>query len=516
MIISEKNRILYYVAYVVFKRKLTLALLAMVTFSLIVFFTFLATPLYRASTMILIRPNPQQQLILFKDLATPGEEIGRVNPAANLIHILTSQQMAQEVVEQFKLDQRLREKKKESGEIRTVIKDTLIGILTYPLKILRNIVGGEKKPPDYFSKAVENLLKEGEDIQLEADTNVINLAIWESEPQLAANIANYMASRLIQKSAQMEQMNADQAFDFTGRQVADAENALAESERELWEYREKNNIVDLEQEKNAKLASLNLLEAEHINVKTRHLEAQAKLQEIRNTISIQKELLSKAPILTNNPVVKELIDSLNTGDIELAVALETYTEASENVKRLRAKALESRKKIEKELHSVMQNDSAVLQSIHPELASEYAQLRGDVAALAAKKDALKNEIDAIRAEALFLSGMETHLESLNRRKTTKEKLYTELLNKFSQLKVQKVSQMSGYDLKIIDKAFLPENARPRRPNWAMTIVFSFVASIFLGLGIVFSIEYWDESFKSPKEIEERIGLPVLCTVPDMD
>ncbi len=217
----EKNQILYYVLYVVFKRKVLLTLLCLVSFVLIIFFTFLRTPEYQASAKILIRPHPQQQLILFRDLATPGKEAVRVNPAANLIHILTSQEMARRVVERFKLGEKLH-KREKSQEFRVVIKDALSKVLTYPLMLLRRLRGAEKQSPNYVSKAMDELLTEAEDIQLEADTNIINLAIWEDNPELASDIANYMATLLIEKSTELEQSNATLAYDFTSRQLGGA------------------------------------------------------------------------------------------------------------------------------------------------------------------------------------------------------------------------------------------------------------------------------------------------------
>ncbi len=76
--------------------------------------------------------------------------------------------------------------------------------------------------------------------------------------------------------------------------------------------------------------------------------------------------------------------------------------------------------------------------------------------------------------------------------------------------------MSGYDLKIIDKAFIPEDASPDWPKWILVIPLGFMGSMLLSFGTVFFIEYWDESFKSPKEIEDRLGLPVLCTITDIN
>jgi uncharacterized protein involved in exopolysaccharide biosynthesis len=485
------------------------------SFALIIFFTFLTTPIYEATAKILIRPNPQLQLILFKDLATPGKEFPRINPAGNLIQILTSQEMAQQVVKKFRLDERLRKKTEEPEELRNVVKRSLVKAITYPIRVIQNLRKVEKRPPNYFADAVEYLIEEVEDIQLQEGTDVISLSIWEETPKLSSDIANYMAKRLIIKSHELDQSSAGNAYDFTKEQVQVAEKTLRISENELLRFKKKENIISLEEQKEAKLKELHRLEGEYINVKVALSEERAKLEQMRGEISRQKQILSHSTIVANNPVVTALRNSLNNTEIQLAGDLERFTKSSKNVKRLRAQSIEGRAKIKEELKKITQSDIATLYSIHSDLPNEYIQLTINVASLEAKKGALEKEIDTLKAETFSLSTKEIELEKLNRKIETNEKLHSSLSDKFSELEVQKASQMSGYDLKTIDTAFIPEDAKPDRPKWILVIPLGFIGSMLLGFGTVFFIEYWDESFKSPREIEERIGLPVLCTVPNM-
>lgn len=486
-----------------------------ISFCLIVFFTYLKTPTYKASAKILIRANPQQQLILFRDLSTPSRQMPAVNPASDLIQILTGQETAQQVVEKFQLDERLQKKAEKPQDLRGRIKKSLVVGVTSVPDLIRDIIGVEKEPRNYFADAVEELMKDAEDIQLEEKTNVINLSVWEETPSTAADIANYMTELLIEKSSELEQLNARKAYDFTKGQVKDAEKALDESEKALLEFRKRNKVISIEEEKDAKLLELQKVEGELIDAKTAYSEAQARLDDMNKKIATQKRLLLESPMLANNVVMKELVTSLNRAEVELAAELEKYTESSESVKALRAKTSENKAKIEKELKAMLQNDSAILQSVHPDLPNEYAHHTANVAALKAKKDALQEVKEALKAEAFSLSEMEAELERLERRKETNESLFANLLDKYSQLGVQQVSQISGYDLKIIDKAFVPEDARPDQPKWILVIPLGIMASLFLSIGAVFFIDYWDDTFKCPAEVEDRVDLPVLCTVPDI-
>lgn len=511
----EKNRILYHILYVIFRRKILLSFFCLISFVLIIFFTFLSTPVWEATAKILIRSHPQQQLILFRDLATPVRETSTVNPASNLVQMLTSQEIAQEIVKEFGLDERLRKKTEEPEKLRDVIKQFLFGVIKYPITLAKKIGILEDEPVNFFAEAVEELMEDAQDIELEEATNVINLSIWEQSPSVSSNVANFMAQLLIEKSTEFEQSNARTAYEFTNGQLMTAETALTNAEAELLRFKEKNKIISFEEQKKAKLDELHMVETEFINVKTELAQAQAKLNEMGKEIAAQKKLLIESPMFANNPVMKDLVTLLNNAEIQLSGDLEKYHESSQTVRMLRAQIAESREKIEKELKAIMQSDSATLRSVHSDLPNEYVQLAVNAASLAARKDALQKEMDRIKAEAVSFSAKEAELERFNRRVETNKKLYQNLFDKYSELEVQKASQISGYDLKIIDKAFVPEDENPDWPKWILVIALGFMGSLLLSFGAIFFIEYWNESFKSPNEIEERLALPVLCTVQDI-
>jgi succinoglycan biosynthesis transport protein ExoP len=509
----EKNRFLYDVLYVVFRRKVRLALLFGFSFGLVVFFASLTTPTFKATTKILVRPNPQQQLILFKNLATPGKENPSVNPSRNLIQILTGKQMAREVVEKFGLGERAERKANES---KSQIVEWVFDILNAIVSTVQRMIGIESHPHDYVSEAVKQFIEKAEDVQLEEESDVINLTIWEETPELSSDIANFMAHRLLERAIELEQENAREAYRFISDKITQAETELRNAEETLFAFRKQHGVINFTDQKQERLKNLTGVEDRFRILEVQIGENEAKLEEMHKRIEAQKKLLADAPVFSNNPVVKELVNAWNIQEIKLAGALERFTGSSEDVKTLKAQAAESKDRIEKQLAALLNSETAVLQSIHPNLASEYTDLVVETGGLRAKRAILESQISGLREEAFELAELEMELKNLNTRRAAKTTIYESLLGKFSQLEVQKVFDMIGaYDLKVVDKAYIPEDARPDRPEWSLLLPLGLVGSFLLSLGLVFFIEYWDESFKSPQDIEQKLDLDVLCTVPDM-
>ena len=73
------------------------------------------------------------------------------------------------------------------------------------------------------------------------------------------------------------------------------------------------------------------------------------------------------------------------------------------------------------------------------------------------------------------------------------------------------SIMKMDNVQFIDMAQVPQN--PIKPRPAMNIAISAVLGIMVSVFIIFLVEYFDNTIKTPEEIENSFGLPVLGSIP---
>jgi polysaccharide chain length determinant protein (PEP-CTERM system associated) len=74
-------------------------------------------------------------------------------------------------------------------------------------------------------------------------------------------------------------------------------------------------------------------------------------------------------------------------------------------------------------------------------------------------------------------------------------------------------RQGGDQFRIIDRAVLPE--RPVEPDMRKILLMTLFAALATGGGLVFMLEYFDNSFKNIDAIESFLGLPVLATIPEI-
>lgn len=75
--------------------------------------------------------------------------------------------------------------------------------------------------------------------------------------------------------------------------------------------------------------------------------------------------------------------------------------------------------------------------------------------------------------------------------------------------VQRIVKASGVE--VIDKAILPTN--PIKPNKIMNVLIAIVLGVMVSVFIIFLIEALNTKIKEPKDIEEKLGIPVFGVVP---
>jgi capsular polysaccharide biosynthesis protein len=95
------------------------------------------------------------------------------------------------------------------------------------------------------------------------------------------------------------------------------------------------------------------------------------------------------------------------------------------------------------------------------------------------------------------------------------KLAMNIANNVSAVFMEKVKElMKVENVNIVDAAQLP--ASPIEPSPFRNITIAAFLGIAIALGIIFMVEYLDNTIKTPEDIEKYIGITVLGTIPVMN
>ena len=70
------------------------------------------------------------------------------------------------------------------------------------------------------------------------------------------------------------------------------------------------------------------------------------------------------------------------------------------------------------------------------------------------------------------------------------------------------------NVKVLESVELPKN--PVAPNKTMNIAIAFILGMMVGFGIVFLLEYLDNTYKNKEQLEKDLDIPVLGVIPMSD
>ena len=88
----------------------------------------------------------------------------------------------------------------------------------------------------------------------------------------------------------------------------------------------------------------------------------------------------------------------------------------------------------------------------------------------------------------------------------------DLANLLAQVFMEQVVNIMKLDnVQVIDVAKIPE--KPVKPRPLLNTAIAGVLGVMLGIGVVFLVEYLDNTIKTPEDIERYVGLPVLGIIP---
>jgi capsular exopolysaccharide synthesis family protein len=109
-------------------------------------------------------------------------------------------------------------------------------------------------------------------------------------------------------------------------------------------------------------------------------------------------------------------------------------------------------------------------------------------------------------------GRSIDYDILKREVDTSRQLYDILLQGFREIGV--ASNLGANNISIIDPARPPNYASKPRP--LRTMLTAILLGLALGIGLAFLFESFDESIRSPEDVENKLGLPLLGTIPKLD
>ena len=349
------------------------------------------------------------------------------------------------------------------------------------------------------------------------------------DPVLAARATERLGTIYIGQNALERGALAAGAKAFLDTQVAEAKARLDVKERELQKFREQHAgrlptqldsnqqaITNLQLQRQTVVGSLESDRARKLMLERLYNDA------IVAPLPVNPTAQAQTPGAT--PVTMPARQRLDLAKATLKQLKQRLTTDHPDVKRAQREVDELEKVVAAEPPTA-EGVSAAGVTITPEAAQRRSQISGMQAEIAsldrqiAQKEGeerrLSRLIDDYQARIEAVPGVESQWLSLSRDYETDKRTYEDMLAKSESAKtaVNLENRQVGEQFRVLDPPGVP--SRPISPNRLMITAIGICGGLGLGLLFVALLELRDGSFKTEKEIEQVLELPVIALVPEV-
>jgi len=310
------------------------------------------------------------------------------------------------------------------------------------------------------------------------------------DPELATAVANGIASQFVKYSLDVKQSDAQMASSWLNEQIESLRAKAQQSSRALQTYQAKADLLGLQDQRQITQAKLIDFNRAYQEAQSQRMTTESRLRELSR---IAKDPLSSDTILsvTTDPLIQKLKTEASDLQIERSKLAQVSREKHPDLMQLDAQIREVNQRLQSELQKLMRG-----------LETEYKIAKG-------REETLLANVNDLRREARLLSEREAQSTMLQRDKDSVEELHASVLKRFKETGL--ASALTNSNIRVAEPAKVP--TLPIRPKTNLIMVLASVFGVALGVGVAFVAESLDRRARSPEDIEQVLGVPVLGVVP---
>ena len=478
-------------ANTVWRRKWSIITLTLVVMMLTALVVYSMTPIYRSSVTILIEKKAAQVVSI--------EEVYGLDAGNEYLQtqfeLLKSRALAERVIRELGLVQHpefdLRQQPEPLLDIRGMINDFDIQRFV-PVTLPVDLAGEEKAltQTDIFEFAVKALM-DRITVSPVGKTQLVKIEVEAADKVIATDIANALAQGYIQSQLEARLDMTQTATNWMNDRISTLKDKLQESERRLQDFRDQENLIDVEGVTTVSANELSQTGSRLIDARRARAEAESQYQQIESLKSSGWRRLATAPAIQSEPLVQQF-----KADEARARARVEELSRRYGPKHPKMQAAQS------ELNAAASTLRAQVEQVSAAIEREFQLAR-------ANEESLQGSFEENKVEIQDITRKEFKLRELQREVDTNRQLYDTFLTRLKETSA--TSDLESANARIVDRAVVP--TQPVKPKKTLIVAIAGILSLMLGVGLTLLIDALNNTFKGTEEVENKLNLPVLGILP---
>ena len=456
-------------------KKIIALSIVMTLISILVVFSL--TPKYSSTTTLLIEASESKVVSIEEVYGLSGTNSEYF---LTQFEILKSRDMAKRVVKQLELTKSAEfnpnhAHNKQGFSLRTFILGESDEVLTE-----EDIIN---KTTDVFWEAIS--------ISPVRKTQLVKISVMSESPEMAKQAADALANAYIRSQLEAKVGLTQQASEWLTERMSGLKVQLNKSEKELQDFREKNNLIDVKGVSTLVATELNQITEKLVDARSTRLEVESTYDQLKSLKELNYESLSSLQVIIANPLISRLRETQSNSELKVAELSKRY--GPKHPKMIAA-----------------QSDlNAVKESVVSQMKNLATGIENSFATAKAKEASLLRSLDLTKSKMRDINRTEFALGEYVRAAKGDRALYETFFKRIRETSA--TGDLQTANARIIDAAVVP--VHPVKPKKKLIVVLVFVVSLMFGIALAFLLDALDSTVKNADDVDHKLGFSLLGIVP---
>ena len=460
------------------RRKWSIIGLASAVGLLTMLVVFGMTPIYRASTTLLIE-SQTANVVSIKEVY--GLDTGSKEYLATQIEIMRGRSIAEAVVDGLGLIKQ----PEPRPEHRPALMD-LHWRSWLPFGLQHSASSSQ---PDARGRAVDAYLARLS-IEPVRNTQLVRIEFDSVDPQLAAKVADAHAKAYMDSTLAARADATKSASEWMAERVESLRKDLQASEASLQAYREQEQIVDVTGLKALPAAEISNLSSRLMEVRQARASAEIAYLQVKPAAGGAENLLG-IPALLADEGVRRAQTSEAAAQRMVAELEKRYGASHPKMLAAQSELADATKNLNNQVRTVVES------------------IRKRYEAAKSEETAVEQALNHARLQYQQMGRKESKLETLQRAVDTNRQLYDLFFKRLSETSA--TGDLAAARARIVERAVVPRV--PAKPHKGLIVSAAVLLALLFGVGVAFLLASLDNTVKSARDVEEKLKHPLLGIVP---
>jgi uncharacterized protein involved in exopolysaccharide biosynthesis len=351
-------------------------------------------------------------------------------------------------------------------------------------------------------------------------SNVLEISYRHTDPEWATRVVQGLTERYLTRRAQVYQSAG--AVAFFDEETRAAAARLDKAERALAAYSSEAGVSvlgkggdsqSLAAEKEAMLGRLAEFESQYGEAAVQVRQQTERVSALEAQLAGEPERLRSSMRLNQDPTTEELERALVALQLKRDALVQDFTPENRQVRDVEDQIRATQERLKGAESRVASINRTEPNRVYQDLRAQLLTARADLNGARARYDSLQTQVASYRRQLDELSQKGLTTDGLRRETRAAEEAYMLYQKKHEEARISAaMDQQKIVNVSIAQPAQRP--LRPVGPRKALNLLLGLLLGAMGGLGLAFVSEYFDHSLTTGRDLEARVGIPLLGAIPD--